>query len=129
LMRWRQGGGTRAAPKAQESLLCDLIISAFSALQAVAEPAPAVLVRSRSRPTFLHWRCQQSDDLRPGFAHSGQHGRVVVDRRVAMRMGVAGVALEGKNNRQMPPQQRSRLAEQVGGLQRRREVVEVGTAV
>jgi hypothetical protein len=37
------GGATRAAPKAQEHLLCDLIISAFSALRAVAEAARGVL--------------------------------------------------------------------------------------
>jgi hypothetical protein len=37
------GGATRAPPKAQEHLLCDLIISAFSALHAVAEAASAVL--------------------------------------------------------------------------------------
>jgi hypothetical protein len=43
-VRVAPGGPARAAPKAQELLLCDLIISAFSALEAVAEAAPALLV-------------------------------------------------------------------------------------
>jgi hypothetical protein len=41
--RWNRAGAMHTAPKAQEALLCDLIISAFSALNAVAETAPAVL--------------------------------------------------------------------------------------
>jgi hypothetical protein len=41
--RWNRAGAMHAASKAQENLLCDLIISAFSALNVVAEAAPAVL--------------------------------------------------------------------------------------
>ena len=49
---------------------------------------------------------------------------VVGDRCVAVRVGVAGVALEGEEDRQRAAHQRFRLAEPVGGLQQQGEVVE-----
>ena len=73
-----------------------------------------------SRLTQAHLPPQRGDrsgDFHLALAHCSEQTGVVADRSVTVRMGVAGVALEGEEDHQEPAHQRFRLAEPVGGLQ------------
>src|SRR5258708_3230649 len=69
---------------------------------------------ARIEASLAHQRHQRCVDVRLGVAHGGEQGSVTGDGRVAVWVGVAGVALEGEEDSHHPSRQRFRLAEPVG---------------